>query len=81
MGLNYYDSSNNLIFKVLNEPHGNLSAQLWNQYLRDAIDTIRDSNPYRTVVIGTAPWGGVDGLKDLTVPDDDRNIILTFHYY
>jgi endoglucanase len=77
----YYDSPNDLLFEVLNEPHGSLSASLWNQYLRGAINVIRESNPYRTLIIGTAPWGGIGGLKDLSIPDSDRNIIVTVHYY
>jgi endoglucanase len=58
-----------------------LGPDLWNDYLRDAIDVIRDSSPHRTLVIGTAPWGGFGGLKDLSIPEEERNIIVTVHYY
>ncbi|MDR8392045.1 glycoside hydrolase family 5 protein [Aliifodinibius sp. S!AR15-10] len=77
----YHNTSNDLLFEPLNEPHANLSAEIWNRYLREAIDVIRESNPYRTLVVGTAPWGGIGGLQDLSVPYDDRNIIVTVHYY
>lgn len=77
----YHDKPNDLIFEVLNEPHGNLSPSLWNRYLARAIEVIRVSNPYRTLVIGTAPWGGIDGLKDLSIPENERNVIVTVHYY
>lgn len=77
----YYDTSNDLLFEILNEPHGELSATPWNQYLRDAINVIRESNPYRTLVVGTSPWGGIGGLKDLSIPEEDQNIITTVHYY
>ncbi|MDX1636689.1 MAG: glycoside hydrolase family 5 protein [Balneolaceae bacterium] len=77
----YHDAPNSLLFETLNEPHGELTADLWNEYLREAIGVIRESNPYRTLVIGTAPWGGFGGITDLSLPDDDRNIITTVHYY
>jgi len=77
----YYNHSNDLLFEVLNEPHSGLTPSLWNSYLREAIAIIRKSNPYRTLVIGTAPWGGIGGLEDLSIPEEDRNIIATVHYY
>ncbi len=69
-----------LLFEVLNEPHGNLTAEKWNTFLTDALRTIRTSNPERVVLIGTAEYGGLGGLQKLQLPDDE-NIILTAHYY
>ena len=77
----YYDYPYSIIFEVLNEPHNNLDPGLWNEYLTDAIDVIRESNPYRTLMIGTSPWGGIGGLQNLQIPDEDQNIIATVHYY
>lgn len=77
----YRDYPTSVLFEVLNEPHADLEPELWNEYLRDAIEVIRPSNPERTLIIGTAPWGGFDGLQDLSLPDDERNIIVTVHYY
>ncbi len=74
---NYPDS---LLFEILNEPHGNLSAEKWNNFLADALTAIRESNQERIVLIGTAEYGGLGGLSKLELPDDD-NIILTVHYY
>jgi endoglucanase len=70
----------NLLFEILNEPHDQLDAEKWNVFLADALETIRQTNPERTVVIGTAEWGGLGGLSRLTIPDDP-NLILTIHYY
>lgn len=70
-----------LLFEVLNEPHDNLEPELWNEFLNEAIDVIRETNPNRTVVIGTAPWGGFAGLENLIIPENDRNLIVTVHYY
>ena len=74
---NYSDS---LVFEILNEPHGNLSAEMWNTFTEEALQVIRVKNPNRTVMIGTAEYGGIGGLSKLTLPDDD-NIIVTIHYY
>ena len=70
-----------LLFEILNEPHNKLTSSLWNQFLDDAIKLVRKSNPNRTLVIGTANWGGISGLSDLVLPENDTNIIVTFHYY
>ena len=77
----YHDYPNALMLEVLNEPHGDLTPDLWNGYLQEAIGVIRESNPWRTLIAGTAPWGGIGGLEDLSLPEDDRNIIVTVHYY
>ena len=69
-----------LLFEVLNEPNGNLTAEMWNQYFADALGEIRKTNPDRFVLIGTADWGGLGGLSKLQLPAD-QNLILTVHYY
>jgi len=33
------------------------------------------------VVIGPPFWNGIDHLDDLVLPENDRNIIVTVHYY
>lgn len=76
----YQDQPKEVLFEVLNEPHNNLTADLWNQLLPTALDIIRETNPYRTVFIGAAEWGGIPGLLKLDIPDDD-NLIVTVHYY
>lgn len=74
---NYPDS---LLFEVLNEPHGNLTPLMWNDYFADALAEIRKTNPTRMVLIGVADYGGLGGISKLELPEDD-NIILTVHYY
>ncbi len=70
-----------LIFEILNEPNDQLTAEKWNQLFPRTINVIRQSNPFRTLMVGTAEWGGITGLQTLTVPDSLKNIIVTFHYY
>ncbi len=76
----FKDKPGEVIFEILNEPHGNLTAELWNIMLPEALDIIREHNPNRTVMIGAAEWGGIPGLLKLEIPDDD-NLIVTVHYY
>jgi len=77
----YRDFSDSLLFEILNEPHANLTPQLWNALLPKAIAVIRSSNPTRTIIVGTAEWGGLSSLNDLKIPEGEQNIIVTVHYY
>ncbi len=70
-----------LIFEILNEPHDNLTAEIWNSFLHEALEIIRKNNPERVVMIGTADWGGLSALSELQWPEDDSQLILTLHYY
>ncbi len=70
-----------VFFEVFNEPHNYFSAELWNQILVEGIAEIRKTNPYRTLMVGTSPWGGFKGLDSLILPENDNNIITTVHYY
>ncbi|HZR21704.1 MAG TPA: glycoside hydrolase family 5 protein [Verrucomicrobiae bacterium] len=72
---------NSVFFEILNEPNKKLTPALWNQYLREALAVIREKNPSRSVIIGPAFWNSVDHLKELELPADDRNLIVTVHYY
>ena len=69
-----------VLFEILNEPRDNLDALTWNTLLAKAIDTIRVSNPLRTLIVGSAEWGGINGLTSLQLPED-TNLIVTVHYY
>lgn len=80
ISLRYKDQPKEVLFEILNEPHGALTADLWNQLLPLGLEKIREHNPNRTVVIGAAEWGGVPGLLKLEIPADG-NLIVTVHYY
>src|SRR5690606_2205304 len=69
-----------LLFEVLNEPHGNLTPALWNEYFADALAEIRKTNPDRVVIMGVAEYGGLSAISQLQLPDDEY-IILSPHYY
>lgn len=77
----YSDYSKNLYFEILNEPHDNLTHTLWNQYLKEAILIIRETNPDRLIIVGPTDWNSLDELDLLSIPEEDTDIIVTFHYY
>jgi endoglucanase len=68
-------------FELLNEPHGKLDAGAWNDLLAQMLAIVRASNPTRTVVIGPTGWNSLNELATLRLPEGDRNILVTFHYY
>ena len=74
-------SGSNVLFELLNEPHGKLDAAAWNALLRDLIPVVRRDNPTRTLVIGPTEWNSFHRLDALELPEKDRHIIVTFHYY
>jgi endoglucanase len=77
----FKDEPDDLLFEILNEPHENLTPELWNSYLAEAIAAYRSVDPQRTLVIGTAEWGGIGSLHKLVLPDTADNLIVTVHYY
>jgi len=69
-----------VLFEILNEPNGAADA-VWNDILAENLAVIRASNPTRRVVVGPTFWNSLDKLDDLRLPDADRQLIVTFHYY
>lgn len=70
-----------VLFELLNEPNSKLTPELWNDYLRQALAIVRKTNPNRVVVIGPGNWNNINKLADLSLPENDTNIIVTIHYY
>jgi endoglucanase len=77
----YQHAPESVLFEILNEPNQKITPELWNDYLQEPLQIIRATNPSRTVVIGPAFWNGIDFLHQLELPESDRNIIVTVHYY
>lgn len=77
----YKDAPPSVIFEILNEPNGQMNVERWNALLKEALAVIRRTNPTRNVVIGPAFWNGIGSLRTLELPEDDRHIIVTVHYY
>jgi endoglucanase len=77
----YKGYSQKLAFELLNEPNTNLKAEKWNQILKETIGVVRSSNPDREIVIGPVGWNNIKDLPSLELPEDDRHLIVTIHYY
>jgi len=77
----YKNYPGNLYFELLNEPHDKLDNVIWNKYLQEAVKVIRETNPNRTIIVGPTEWNNISELEHLSLPVDDENIVVTFHYY
>ena len=77
----YRNAPDSVYFELLNEPFGTLDAISWNQFANEAIQVIRASNPQRTIIVGPGNWNSISNLYDLRLPETDRNLIVTVHYY
>lgn len=76
----YADYPPTLLFEAMNEPNDQLTPLLWNTMQAEVIDTIRQSNPTRTIVVGGGNWNAVSSLWLLELPADDH-LLATFHFY
>jgi endoglucanase len=77
----YRSAPASVAFELLNEPHAALDAPTWNAFFPELLAIVRETNPTRTVVIGPTRWNNFAELPTLRLPEDDRNILVTFHYY
>jgi endoglucanase len=73
------DYPNDVLFEIANEP--NMKPEIWNAIHKEAYGILRASNPKRTIIIGSINGNQVKHLKDLVLPEEDRNIIVAIHYY
>jgi endoglucanase len=70
-----------LVFELLNEPNGKLDSPHWNPLLDETLRTVRRSNPTRKIVVGPTTWNSINDLAQLQLPESDRHLIVTVHYY
>ncbi|OAF15000.1 cellulase [Bradyrhizobium centrolobii] len=69
-----------LVFEVLNEPGGQMTSASWNSLLNECLGIIRLTNPGRTVIAAVLNTDDIP-VDELVLPADDRNLVVTFHYY
>lgn len=81
VGYHLRKRGDNVMFELLNEPHDKLDAAHWNKLLAEVIPVVRRENPTRNLVIGPTQWNSLHQLDTLQLPENDRHIIVTFHYY
>ena len=67
-------------YEILNEPTAK-DPDDWNKLLNKVLKAIRAKEPDRIVVIGSDMWQIPQTFPVLKFPKDDKNIILSFHFY
>jgi len=77
----YQDRPESVYFELLNEPHDKLVGDKWNQAIPPLLRAVRKTNPARPVIVGPAQWNAIWALDKLELPKDDRNLIVTVHFY
>lgn len=53
----------------------------WNKLIAKVHKAIRANEPTRKIIIGSNHWQIPNTFPDLKVPENDKNLILSFHYY
>lgn len=73
-------SNDSVAYEFMNEPVAEEHEQ-WNQLVAKVHAALRKVEPQRTLVVGSNLWQGYETMKYLRVPENDKNIVLSFHYY
>lgn len=77
----YADRHRNLVYEILNEPGGNMDRDQWNALALEVLRIIRSADPDRVVIIAALNSDDPSNMQPIDLPESDRNIILTAHYY
>ncbi|WP_026462429.1 glycoside hydrolase family 5 protein [Adhaeribacter aquaticus] len=67
-------------YELMNEPVAD-DAEDWNKIVEKAIAVIRQKEPNRIIVVGSNRWQSHEEFDKLRLPANDKNILLSFHYY
>ena len=81
IGEHYRDAPDRVVFELLNEPCKGLTDEVWNAWIAELLPVVRATNPTRNVVVGPAFWNNIGHLDQLKLPEGDRHLIATVHYY
>jgi endoglucanase len=72
--------NNMLAYEILNEVVAPKNED-WNKLLNRAISAIRQKEPERILIVGPNKWQIASNLQYLELPENDTNLILSFHTY
>jgi endoglucanase len=81
VGARYKDAPDGVVFELLNEPNKALTDEMWNDWVVELLAVVRADNPTRNVIVGPAFWNNISHLDQLKLPESDRHLIATVHYY
>ena len=73
-------SNDSVAYEFMNEPVAPEHEQ-WNVVVEKVHKALRQVEPQRTLVVGSNRWQDFDTVKYLRLPEDDKNLIISFHYY
>ena len=69
-----------LAYEPMNEPVADDPEQ-WNTLLARMIDSLRSWEPARVLVLGSNRWQSAQTFDTFRVPENDTNLILSYHFY
>lgn len=75
----YKDASKNIVFELMNEPHG-IDISVWNEIIARVFAKVREIDKNHYIVVGGADWNSFNAMKQLPDFKDDK-VIYTFHFY
>ena len=70
----------NVAYEILNEAVAD-DPEDWNKLSAKIIADIRLKEPGRIILLGSNRWQAAATFPELKVPQNDKNIILSFHFY
>lgn len=73
-------STDSVAYEFLNEPKAP-TCQQWNELIGEFIDRIRKEEPNRYLVIGSNWWNSPGTIDSLSIPENEKKVILSFHFY
>lgn len=74
------ESNDFLAYEILNEAVAE-DHEDWNKLVAKCIQAIREREPDRYLVIGSNRWQQTQFFPYLKIPEGDKKIILSFHFY
>lgn len=69
-----------LAYELLNEANAP-DADVWNKLSARLIAKIREREPNRYLIVGGISHNSANALAELTLPENDKKLILAFHFY
>ncbi|MEZ4824976.1 MAG: cellulase family glycosylhydrolase [Bacteroidia bacterium] len=69
-----------LAYELMNEPVAD-NPDDWNVLVGKAAAVVRENEPYRKIFIGSNRWQSTETFGDLRLPENDKHIIVSFHFY
>lgn len=73
-------SVDSVAYELMNEPVAD-NPEDWNRLVAKAMTVVRAREPGRVIVVGSNRWQSAETFDQLKVPDNDPNILLSFHFY